>query len=64
MELESCSHPLKMRKSCSFDKKLGSFGYEFFMSDVITGIGFGIFVPRHQAKGPKPNNQFFVSNFE
>jgi len=53
-----------MRKSCSFDKKLGSFGYEFFMSDVITGIGFGIFVPRHQAKGPKPNNQFFVSNFE
>jgi len=49
LELESCSSPLKCGKSSCFNKKWEVLGLGFFVSDVITVIGFGAFDPRHWA---------------
>lgn len=58
---ESCSNTLKCVKSCSFDtKKLLSFGFCFFVDDVIRGSGLCIFECRHKALVAKSH---FYSSF-
>jgi len=42
-------------------KKLGSFECEFFVGDVILGVGLGFFGLRHQVMGPNRKREPFVS---
>jgi len=40
-------------------KNVGKFGFEFFVSDVKTGVGLDTFGPRHRAEGPSPKRHCF-----
>ena len=53
IELESCSNTKTCRKVFYFWlKKIGKFGFDSFLSDVILRKGLGFFGLRHQALGP------------
>jgi len=40
-----------------------SFGFCFFVGDVITGVGLRIFGRGHRALGANTKSQFFESSF-
>jgi len=37
---------------------LVSFGFEFFVGNVIIGLGLGFFVPHHKTLGPNLKDNF------
>jgi len=56
IELESCSNPKRCGKSFSLHlKKLESFGFHFFVSDIVSWVGFRPFWLR--SPGPKAKKQ-------
>jgi len=60
IELESCSNPLRIRKSSSSDfLKIFGFGFEFFVVDVTMAACF-LFGQVYLALGANPTSHFFV----
>jgi len=46
------------RLALSIEKKLGNFGFEFFVGDVIMKVGLRLFGPLHLAMGPNRKRAF------
>jgi len=57
IELESWSNLWRYGESYFRSKKLGGFGFEIFVGDII-GLGLGFFGPWQWALGPKPKGHF------
>jgi len=59
IELESCSNPLKMHEDLNFRlQKLGSFGFKFFVGNVINGVVLGFLGPCLSVPGPRQEGMF------